>query len=74
MFVKITDQELGGLKRVRTADETGLAEGGRFRLVSMTLPFCQAHLHSQGGVLSVTGYSEDGRRTTTAHLTDVIAL
>ena len=73
MFVKITDQEFGGLKRVSTADETGLAEGGRFRLVSMTLPFCRAHLHSQGGVLSVTDYSEDGRRIQPRPPDDVIA-
>jgi hypothetical protein len=74
MIVKITDHRFGGIKRVLTADQTGLAEGGRFRLVSMTIPFCRAHLHERDGVSHVTGYSEDGRRTITARLADVIAL
>jgi hypothetical protein len=74
MFVKITDHRFGGFKHVQTADQTGLAEGGRFRLVSMTIPFGRAHLHERDGAPHVTGYSEDGRRTITARLTDVIAL
>jgi hypothetical protein len=68
MFVKITDHRFGGFKHVQTA------EGGRFRLVSMTIPFGRAHLHERDGAPYVTGYSEDGRRTITARLTDVIAL
>ncbi len=74
MIVKITDHRFGGFKHVQTADQTGLAEGGRFRLVSMTIPFGRAHLHERDGVSHVTGYSEDGRRAITARLTDVIAL
>jgi hypothetical protein len=45
MLVKITDPKFGGIKVVSTADETGLPEGGSFRLVSMKLPFFQAHHH-----------------------------
>jgi hypothetical protein len=74
MLVKITDPRFGGIKVATTADETGLAEGGSFRLVSMTLPFHQAHLHDYGGVPSVTGVSADGKRTATARLNEVIAL
>jgi hypothetical protein len=66
MFAKITAPGFGGIRRVLTADETGLREGGRFRLVSMTLPFCRAHLHEHNGTPCVTGYSEDGRRKITA--------
>jgi hypothetical protein len=74
MLVKVTDTRFGGLKTVSTADETGLAEGGSFRLVAMTLPFHQAHLHAEAGELCVTGVSADGKRTTTARLREVIAL
>jgi hypothetical protein len=73
MLVKITDARFGGIKRIVTA-ETGLAEGGAFRLVSMTLPFYQAHLHDDSGFSCVTGYSADGRRKATARLTEVVAL
>jgi len=73
MLVKITDTRFGGVKLANTADETGLAEGGSFRLVAMTLPFHQAHHHEVAGVSSVTGTSASGR-TTTARLNEVIAL
>jgi hypothetical protein len=74
MFAKITAPGFDGIRRVLTADETGLKEGGRFRLVSMTLPFCRAHLHEHDGIPSVTGYSEDSHRKITARLAEVIAL
>jgi len=74
MLVKITDPRFGGIKLASTADETGLAEGGSFRLVSMTLPFHRAHLHEDDGVLCVTGVSADGKRRATARLSEVIAL
>jgi hypothetical protein len=74
MLVKITDPHFGGVKVASTADDTGLAEGGSFRLVLMTLPFHEAHLHEDSGVLRVTGHSADGRRTITARLSEVIAL
>lgn len=74
MLVKITDPRFGGIKIVSTADETGLAEGATFRLVSMTLPFHHAHLHEDSGVLSVTGVTADGKRQATARLNEVIAL
>jgi hypothetical protein len=73
MRVKITDPRFGGLKIVSTADETGLPEGGSFRLLSMTLPFHRAHHHEVAGVSCVMGTSADGR-TTTAPLSEVIAL
>ena len=57
-----------------TADLTGLAEGGSFRLVSMTLPFYRAQLHEEAGVQCVTGYTVDGKRKVTARLAEVIAL
>jgi len=74
MFVKITDARFGGIKMVQTADDTGLVEGGSFRLVSMALTFCDAHLHQENGVHCVTGHTGDGQRKTTARLTEVIAL
>jgi hypothetical protein len=74
MLVKITDPRFGGIKMVSTADETGLAEGASFRLVSMTLPFHRAHLHAESGERCVTGYSADGKRKATARLNEVIAL
>jgi hypothetical protein len=74
MLVKITDSRFGGIKTVQTAEDTGLTEGGSFRLVSMTLPFYDAHLHQENGVPCVTGHTADGQRKTTARLTEVIAL
>jgi hypothetical protein len=74
MFVKITDTRFGGIKLVSTADDTGLAEGGSFRLVLMKTPFHQAHLHEDAGVPCVSGVSADGKRTATARLNEVIAL
>jgi hypothetical protein len=74
MLVKITNARFGGIKRAVTADETGLAEGASFRLVSMTLPYHRAHLHAESGEPCATGYSADGRHKTTARLREVIAL
>ena len=74
MLVKITDPKFGGIKVVSTADETGLAEGGSFRLVSMKLPFHQAHHLEVDGAACVSGITADGQRTTTARLSEVIAL
>jgi hypothetical protein len=74
MLVKITDPRFGGKKIASTADETGLVEGGSFRLVSMTLPFHQAHHLVIDGASCVTGTSADGQRKTTARLNEVIAL
>ena len=74
MLAKITDARFGGTKLAATADLTGLAEGGSFRLVSMTLPFHGAQLHEKGGVQCVTGYTVDGKRKVTARLAEVIAL
>jgi hypothetical protein len=73
MLVKITNARFGGIKLAATADDTGLAEGGSFRLISMSLPFHRAHLHDKSGDRWVTGYADDGRQVT-APLAEVIAL
>jgi hypothetical protein len=73
MLVKITNPRFGGIQLVATADDTGLAEGESFRLVSMNLPFHRAHLHDVAGVHWVTGYADNGREAT-APLAEVIAL
>ncbi len=74
MLAKITDTRFGGTKLAAMADVTGLAEGGSFRLVSMTFPFHRAHLHEEDGIRYVTGHTVDGKRKVTARLAEVIAL
>jgi hypothetical protein len=74
MLVKITDPRFGGKKVALTADITGLAEGGSFRLIALKLPFHKAHLHDENGERYVTGCSADGRHKITARLSEVITL
>jgi hypothetical protein len=63
MLAKITNVRFGGIKSAATADETGLAEGGSFRLVSMTLPFHRGRLYESPASRGSRGLPKTGCAT-----------